>query len=273
MPNPRLCRVKDNLITDSKDVFHLMDSSESLSVFDHDRIVRGQISLFGRKREISIGLSDSFARLLDLAPLAQSLCDIVVSEAKERSRIQGRALPCGKGCSTCCSYLVPLSIPEAIYLYEKIQSLPFDQSRGLWSQSLAVARELLAHNPLEGLSGDEDTLDHVGRWYSSKKRPCPFLEQDLCSLYDQRPLACREHLVTTPPLFCESHSVERVRSLKLPYSMVETLGKVTAQLEKTNVEAVMLPLVLPWIQDNPERLLRKWSARRMAECFLGAIET
>jgi Fe-S-cluster containining protein len=273
MSNLRLCTKTEDSITKGGEVFRLIDSTESLSVYGHPRVVNGQISLFGVQRHLSIEILGNFARLSDLVPLAQSLCDLVVCEAKERSGIEGKAIPCGKGCSTCCSYLVPLSIPEAIYLYEKTQSLPFSRSRGLWSQSLAVARELLAYNPLEGLSGDEETLDHVGRWYSSKKRPCPFLAQDLCSIYDQRPLACREHLVTTPSLWCERNSVDRAQSLELPYSMVESLGKVTSELEKATVEAVMLPLVLPWIQDNRERLLQKWSAWRMAECFLEVLGT
>ncbi len=44
-------------------------------------------------------------------------------------------------------------------------------------------------------------------------------------------------------------------------------------LENVAVEAIMLLLILPWIQDNSERLLRKWPARRMLECFWGVLGT
>jgi len=57
----------------------------------------------------------------------------------------------------------------------------------------------------------------------------------------------------------------------LPYSLVEAVGEVAAQLEGTPVEAIMLPLILPWIQENRERAQRKWSAQKMAQCLLNVL--
>jgi Fe-S-cluster containining protein len=39
---------------------------------------------------------------------------------------------------------------------------------------------------------------------ASHKSPCPFLKQDLCSIYEHRPIACRTHLnLDTDPLLCQ----------------------------------------------------------------------
>ena len=45
--------------------------------------------------------------------------------------------------------------------------------------------------------------------------PCPFLEDECCSIHPQRPLACREYLVTSPAAYCAQPSGEQVRVLPL----------------------------------------------------------
>jgi Fe-S-cluster containining protein len=111
----------------------------------------------------------------------------------------------------------------------------------------------------------------VGEWYSEKQVSCPLLENDVCTIYAQRPLACREYLVKTPTQWCHPKYVERVKEVGLPLSVLESLGKAVAELEGTSVEAVMLPLILPWIENNQERINRKWPSHKMAQCFLNTL--
>ncbi len=251
-------------------VFRLMNSVGTSSIYTNEMTATGTISAFGVEKNISIQILQRSARLSDLIPLAWALCDAMVLEAKDHSRVGGKRTCCQKECSACCSYLVPLSIPEVIHLYDEIQSLPSEQSGEFWGCSLSVARHLL-ENGSSGVPDSESTLDDVGKWYSDKQATCPFLKNDLCAIYDQRPMACREYWVTTPALQCRPETVGSVETLELPYSVLESLGEVAAQLEGTPVEAVMLPLVLPWIRENRERASRKWSALKMAQCFLYAL--
>ncbi|MCF7972301.1 MAG: YkgJ family cysteine cluster protein [Phycisphaerae bacterium] len=181
--------------------------------------------------------------------------------------MQGKTIPCCEGCSTCCNYLVPLSIPEVIHVYEEIAALPAQLGHAFWGNSLRVAGQLL-DNDTDHVPNGESSLDQVGQWYAHKEAACPFLENNLCALYDQRPLACREYLVATPASWCRPELVGRVEKIELPFSVLECLGKAAAQLEGTPVEAVMLPLILPWIEENEDRIHRKWSSREMAQCFL-----
>ena len=39
----------------------------------------------------------------------------------------------------------------------------------------------------------------LGREYFQLGIPCPFLEEESCSIYHDRPITCREYLVTSPP--------------------------------------------------------------------------
>jgi Fe-S-cluster containining protein len=254
----------------SESVFHLMDSSDSQSCAHSEMIASGTVSVFGVHKTISIQVLDRFARLSDLVPLARALSDVMVSEAIDHARGLGKTVFCDKKCAACCSYLVPLSIPEAICLYDEIQSLPPEQSHEFWSNSLSVAKQLLENDSGDVVNG-ESTLGAVGQWYSSKQVACPFLQNDLCAIYEHRPLACREYLATTPALWCQPEAARRVEKPDLPYSVLESLGKVAAQLEGTSVEAIMLPLTLPWIQENSERIQRKWSALSMAQSLIDAL--
>ncbi|MCP4451810.1 MAG: YkgJ family cysteine cluster protein [Planctomycetes bacterium] len=251
-------------------VYCLAEPGETLSSAQSEMTVSRIISVFGVQKNISIQILDPEARLSDLVPLARALTDAMVSEAIDRSRQLGKRVVCDRKCAACCSYLVPLSIPEVIHLHDEVQSFSPEQSREFWENSLSVATRLLEGDSSEAVDG-ESSLDAVGEWYSDKQVACPFLEQDLCAIYDHRPLACREHLVTTPAPACSPEAVGHVEKPELPCSVLEAIGKVAAQLEGTPVEAIMLPLMLPWIQENPDRVQRKWSALEMAQCFMQAM--
>ena len=45
---------------------------------------------------------------------------------------------------------------------------------------------------------------------------CPFLEEESCSIYTDRPIPCREYLVVSPAENCARPSPEAVKCLKIP---------------------------------------------------------
>ena len=254
----------------SDSVFQLIDSTEPPSGPGSDMIATGTISLFGVQKHLSIQILDHLAGLSDLIPLAWALSDVIMSETINHARTLGKRTSCQQKCSACCGYLVPLAIPEVIRLFDEIQALPAQRSREMWGNSLSVAGRLLNNDACEVPNG-ETTLENLGVWYSDKQVTCPFLENDLCTIYDQRPLACREYLVTTSPQCCRTDSEAVVEKLELPLSILECLGEVAADLEGTAVEGIMLPLILPWVLKNRERTQRRWSAQTMAQRFLDVL--
>ncbi|MCP4260660.1 MAG: hypothetical protein GY774_24515 [Planctomycetes bacterium] len=58
----------------------------------------------------------------------------------------------------------------------------------------------------------------------------------------------------------------------MPVSVLDCLGQLTAELEQSDVEAVMLPLVLPWLHENLKRGERTWPAVKMVECFVEILQ-
>jgi Fe-S-cluster containining protein len=81
---------------------------------------------------------------------------------------------CRKGCSYCCHTQVAISKLEADYISNKtavpVQPLP-----------PTATQDLLA-----------------GSWGTDRSKPCPFLLNSECSIYEYRPLACRFHVNFEP---------------------------------------------------------------------------
>ena len=45
--------------------------------------------------------------------------------------------------------------------------------------------------------------------------PCPFLEEESCSIHPDRPLSCREYLVTSAPIHCAEQAPDKVQGVRL----------------------------------------------------------
>ena len=70
---------------------------------------------------------------------------------------------------------------------------------------------------LEGRGGNlADRNLETGLAYFALGIACPFLEEESCSIYEERPIACREYLVTSPPAACAEPTAETVVSVPLP---------------------------------------------------------
>lgn len=104
----------------------------------------------------------------DLARLnASPRCKLgrVYRLVEEISAIRASYIACGKGCSDCCHMNVTISKVEAEKMANASGRKPVEIKR-------AVPHE---------------TDEYFGQ-------ACPFLQNDVCSVYEARPLACRLHV-------------------------------------------------------------------------------
>ena len=76
-------------------------------------IVSFALDVAGKMAHFRIYVATKQATLADIVPLARRLSTKLAILFLERLRGNGQSIPCCKGCSACCSYLIPLSIPEA----------------------------------------------------------------------------------------------------------------------------------------------------------------
>jgi Fe-S-cluster containining protein len=142
----------------------------------------------------------------------------LVDAAIEAVRREGKAVSCRAGCGACCRQLVPISQSEAHGLAAVVAGLPEGRRGQIIERFRKAAAALSARGLLDRLEAaprqtDPDEMGRLARDYFKAQVACPFLEDESCSIYADRPLSCREYLVTTPAARCrdpDSNVIEKV---------------------------------------------------------------
>lgn len=262
-----------------REVITLLDeSNESRVTGDGEtEVLHYGLKFCGKPIKLDIALAKSKAKLSDIVPLARVLSSKFAIMTLEQLREDGETIGCCKYCSACCKYLVPLSIPEAFRLNDEVTAMP-EQFRQQFTQSFVDAAEKILDKEGQDHDFSESSIsqldvNEISKWYSELQLSCPFLFDDLCTLYEQRPLACREHIVTDSSDLCHLESVGEPKVASMPASILDTLGELTAELLESEVEAVILPLALPWAQENVGLSNRTWPAKKMVDRFVKILKS
>ena len=221
-------------------------------------LARVGVTLGGQRFEAQLPVPDGPARPRDLLPAARQLTEAIVGRAVEQG---GAAISCRKGCGACCRQVVPVSQPEARALSDVVERLPAPR-RAVVQARFSAARERLES------SGLMSRLQWPGEMTDAERQAlavdyfrlgiaCPFLEDEACSIYADRPLVCREYLVTTPAENCAVPTQAPVTRVPLPGRMSLALG----QLEPTTRErgAWWMPLINApfWTAAHPDEPARQ----------------
>lgn len=109
--------------------------------------------------------------------------DLLDSSIKRLLLESNVSISCKQGCAFCCHINVEVSKDEAAYIsaYCKKANIKISKSH-LKEQLKTPAME----QPF------------------SRASACVFLKNNLCSIYEARPAACRNHMVTTDPRLCDA---------------------------------------------------------------------
>lgn len=193
--------------------------------------------------------------LLDLLPAAREISGQATGIALTQARAQGQEISCRAGCGACCRQLVAISMVEAQALAELVAALPAERQavlRGRFADAVERLEQGGLLDPRESagersvLAGDlgprEATLQGVGQRYFRLQIPCPFLENEACGIYEDRPVVCREHHVSTPAENCARLYQVNVDRVEPPVRMGEVLARTADRTH--GVGPFMIPLVL-----------------------------
>ncbi|HZY53320.1 MAG TPA: YkgJ family cysteine cluster protein [Reyranella sp.] len=141
-------------------------------------------------------------------PALQGLVNATVGAAES-----GKAISCRKGCGACCRQLVPISRTEGEALLALVEAMPREQRKAVRSR-FAAAEAAIAEAGLAERGTRSDREMSVA--YFALGVPCPFLEDESCSIHPDRPLVCREYLVTSPAELCAGPRQEGVTPVPVP---------------------------------------------------------
>jgi Fe-S-cluster containining protein len=89
----------------------------------------------------------------------------------------GGAPACKSGCGHCCHQAVGVAAPEVFAIYEHLRK---ECTKSAFDRTVKRIRET-----------DDRTRGMTSEQRFSPDLPCPFLENESCSIYEARPLACR----------------------------------------------------------------------------------
>ncbi len=138
---------------------------------------------------------------------------------------RGARVDCKAGCSHCCSARVDAIAPEIFRIAAKIE-------QGTPAERAAVIERLSVH----AAAPDELT----DSW--KLRRPCPFLADNLCSIYDVRPTACRK-AHSTDVHECEAGAPAIPQNLEIALSAEALIMGTAAAYRERGLDASSHELV------------------------------
>lgn len=124
---------------------------------------------------IAIAVKDKLADLKDTrrASNAARMVEAVFERSIASAHISVR-LACGEACSSCCHLFTSATAPEILAIVRQLRT----------QKTPAEIEQISARcDPLIGKNVDERF---------GAKIPCPLLSDNRCSVYESRPLACRQ---------------------------------------------------------------------------------
>jgi Fe-S-cluster containining protein len=199
--------------------------------------ITGQVALTiaGETIEVRVTVPPAETALSDLLPIFQELTDTIVNRGVALDAASGRSVSCRIGCAACCRQPVPISPSEARALAALVAAMP-EPRRSTIRDRFASARATFAAAQVDTCSAAIARLrveDQVawGDAYLRATVACPFLEDESCSIYPDRPTICREYLVTTPAENCRTPTAETIRRVPLPGNVSVAIVAVDRRLD------------------------------------------
>jgi Fe-S-cluster containining protein len=185
---------------------------------DQEPLAAGRVTLVIDEATVEVELVVPAGPVLMEAamPIFQGLSDLYAARGVARAQAEGRTITCRAGCGACCRQLVPVSEPEARDLARLVGAMPEprrSQVRARFESALAaLAPTGLLERSLRPLAGEAAPL---GLAWFAQHVACPFLEDESCSIHPDRPLSCREYLVTSPAVNCEAPASANIEKVAL----------------------------------------------------------
>jgi Fe-S-cluster containining protein len=210
--------------------------------------------------------------LRTMLPVVQSLADGLVSIGERAVQDKGKTVSCKKGCGACCRQLVPITEVEARRLADLVKEMPEPRRTQIQARFAEARRRLQESGMLQrllhrtGWSGEE--FQRIGLEYFYLGIPCPFLEEESCSIHPDRPITCREYLVTSPAENCCRPTARNIDWVPLAVKLWRELARFD-KVEPGSPYLRWVPLILipEWAEEHPDDLPPRPGPEWLRELF------
>jgi Fe-S-cluster containining protein len=194
-----------------------------------------------------------------MLPVLQNFASALVDVAVKSVEDKGKTISCKAGCGACCRQLVPISETEARAIAGLVDLLPeprrieirrrFSDARRRLQES-GMYDQLVQHD-----NWTDDEFRAIGKDYFRLGIPCPFLEDESCSIHPDRPITCREYLVTSPAENCAAPTATSIDCVPLAGKVWTALARFD-EVPAGSRYLRWVPLILApeWATEHTEEL-------------------
>lgn len=231
-----------------------------------------RISVKGQPLDMQMTVPAKPVKIRAMLPVFQQMSNSFVQMGVNNVEANGEKISCKAGCGACCRQPVPISETEAFELAELVENMPETRR----SEVIKRFKDACEHfyktgwfERLDATSGmAHEKRQEVIKEYFAEAIACPFLEEESCSIHQNRPLSCREYLVTSPAKNCSDPSAETIKMVEMPVKPSATLCTITKS-ENLNEAVNFVPLILSldWADKFSEKTEEKTGERWMADFF------
>lgn len=208
------------------------------------------------KIEVKAELPEGVVSPTVLLPILQNLSNSMSELAIRGASQLGKQLSCREGCGACCRQAVPITPVEARILAEWIGHQPQERQAVLRERFRRAAARLeetgIAQRVRDSSStSGRDVMHQLGLDYFALGVPCPFLEEERCTIHPIRPLRCREYLVVSPAEHCAHPETKEIVGINPPVKLSQILVKWDTNGDPQPHELILLTMLEDWAARHP----------------------
>lgn len=211
-----------------------------------------------------------------MLPIFQQMANSFVDASVSAAESEGKPISCRAGCGACCRQPVPISETEVYQIAELVESMPEPKRSAVKERFRLAAGHFQKTGWFERMNRigkqskvtDQQTaareVSETAMEYFRDGIPCPFLENESCSIHQNRPVSCREYMVTSPAENCSSPTAATIQKLDLLIKPSHTLMALSKSGRMENEGLITLiralELAEKYPNEYPERTGEEWMA-------------
>ena len=220
-----------------------------------------------------------------MLPIFHQMTNAFTQVGVEAAEEAGCSVSCKAGCGACCRQPVPITEIEVYQIAELVEAMP-EPRRSVVKKRFADAVDHFREN---GMVDDLRKHFDGGRPKTSREQieegldiamklfyegiPCPFLENESCSIHQNRPVVCREYLVTSPAENCARPSAKNIQKVELPIKPSNTLEHLGRTGRMKEARPLLLIHALELAKTYPENFPEKTGQEWMGDFFSKLTES
>ncbi len=224
-----------------------------------------KLDIGGEHFELNLTIPATPVKARRMLPVFQKLTNEIVTRGIERAIESGKEISCKAACGACCRQPLLISEAEAFSLADLVESLP-DERREMIKQRFRTGREHFERldwfERFDALNdrGKAGPSSELGKEfiallteYIEQQISCPFLEAESCSIYEDRPLICREYLVTSPAENCAHPRPDNTAKLPISGSASRAFASLVKSENSAKPSSLLLIRLLEFAETHIDR--------------------